>query len=301
VSSVSLKDQVAVVTGGGRGIGRAVAQALAAAGAAVAVIARSENELAETVALIQHAGERAEAFAADVTVADAVRSAMQSVERKLGPVDLLVNSAGAIKPFGPVWTIDVDEWWRTMDVNVRGPLVCSRCVLPGMVARGRGRIVNVTSGAGTVSTPYYTSYTTSKTALIRLTECIALETREYGVSVFAIGPGTVRTKMTEYSLHSREGQTWLPWFRQIFDQHIDVPPERPARLILELASGRADALSGRTLSVYDDLDVVLRNVSRIQEQNLYSLKLDRLAEAGANPAAKIVAAAISSASKGPLS
>jgi hypothetical protein len=97
--------------------------------------------------------------------------------------------------------------------------------------------------------------------------------------------------MTEYSLDSSEGQTWLPWFRQIFDQHIDVPPERPARLVLELASGRADALSGRTLSIYDDLEVVLNNTTRIEEQNLYSLKIDRLAEAGVNPAAGVVAAA----------
>jgi NAD(P)-dependent dehydrogenase (short-subunit alcohol dehydrogenase family) len=291
VQPISLKDQVAVVTGGGRGIGRAIAQTLGAAGAAVAVLARSEGELAETVAAIRHAGGRAEAMAADVAVPEAVSRAMQAVERAFGPVDLLVNNAGAIKPFGPLWKIDADEWWRTMEVNVRGPLVCSQRVLPGMVERRRGRIVNITSGAGAVSTPYYTSYTTSKTALVRLTECLALETREHGVAVFAISPGTVRTKMTEYSLHSSEGQTWLPWFRRIFDQHIDVAPERPARLVLELASGRADALSGRTLSIYDDLEVVLNNTARIEEQNLYSLKIDRLVEAGANPAARIVASA----------
>jgi NAD(P)-dependent dehydrogenase (short-subunit alcohol dehydrogenase family) len=291
VRPISLEGQVAVVTGGGRGIGRAIAQTLGAAGAAVAVLARSEGELAETVATIQRAGGRAEAVVADVTVPDAVHDAMQTVERALGPVDLLVNSAGAIKPFGPLWKIDADEWWRTMEVNVRGPLVCSQRVLPGMVERRRGRIVNITSRAGTVSMPYYTSYMASKTALIRFTECLALETREYGVAVFAISPGTVRTKMTEYSLYSPEGQTWLPWFRQIFDQHIDVPPERPAALVLDLASGRADALSGRTLSIFDDLEVVLNNATRIEEQNLYSLKMDGLAEAGVNPAARVVAAA----------
>ena len=291
MSLTSLTGQVAVVTGGGRGIGRAVAQTLAAAGAAVAVIARSQAELAETVALIQRDNGRAEAFVADVTLPDAVRRTIQAIERSCGPIDLLVNGAGAIKPFGPVWTIDADEWWRTMEVNMRGPLMCIQCVLAGMVTRRRGRIVNITSGAGAVGTPYYTSYTASKTALTRLTECIALETKPYGVAVFAISPGTVRTKMTEYSLESPEGQTWLPWFRQIFEQHIDVPPERPAHLILELASGRADALSGRTLSIYDDLDVVLNNVKRVEAQNLYSLKMDRLAEAGANPAARIVAAA----------
>jgi len=136
--STSLKDQVAVVTGGGRGIGRAIALALAAAGARVAVIARSQNELAETAALIQQAGQ-AQPFVADVSVPESVRGAMQAVERALGPVDLLVNNAAAIKPFGPFWENDLDEWWRTMEVNVRGPLLCSHCVLPGMVARRRGR------------------------------------------------------------------------------------------------------------------------------------------------------------------
>jgi NAD(P)-dependent dehydrogenase (short-subunit alcohol dehydrogenase family) len=295
----SLTDQVAVVTGGGRGIGRAIAQALAGAGAAVAVIARSEDELAETVALIRRAGGRAAAFGADVTSTDAVRAAMQAIERELGPIDLLVNSAGAIKPFGPIWENDPTEWWRTMEVNVRGPLVCTQLVLPGMVARRRGRIVNVTSGAGTVSTPYYTSYVTSKAALIRLTECIALETKPYGITVFAIAPGTVRTKMTEYSLGSHEGRTWLPWFRRIFDEHIDVPPERAAELVLNLASGRADALSGRTVSIYDDLEMLIASASRIEEQNLYSLKLDRLAGAGANPAATIIVAARNAANEKP--
>jgi NAD(P)-dependent dehydrogenase (short-subunit alcohol dehydrogenase family) len=224
---------------------------------------------------------------------------MQAIERELGPIDLLVNSAGAIKPFGPIWENDPTEWWRTMEVNVRGPLVCAQLVLPGMLARRRGRIVNVTSGAGTVSTPFYTSYVTSKAALIRLTECVALETKPYGIAVFAIAPGTVRTKMTEYSLGSHEGQTWLPWFRRIFDEHIDVPPERAAELVLNLASGRADALSGRTVSIYDDLEMLIASLSRIEEQNLYSLKLDRLAGAGANPAAKIIVAARNAANEKP--
>lgn len=291
LQSTSLKDQVAVVTGGGRGIGRAIAQALAAAGARVAVIARSQNELAETAALIQQAGGHAQLFVADVSVPESVRGAMQAVERALGPVDLLVNNAAAIKPFGPFWENDLDEWWRTMEVNIRGPLLCSHCVLPGMIARRRGRIINIASGAGTMATPYYTSYGASKTALVRFTECVALETKAYGVALFAISPGTVRTSMSEYSLNSQEGQKWLPWFSQIFEQNIDVPAERPASLVVELASGHADALSGRFISIYDDLAELLKNISRIDEENLYSLKMDKLEAAGGNPALGSILAA----------
>src|SRR5215469_7710856 len=118
--SISLAGQVAVVTGGGRGIGRAIAQALAGAGALVAVMARSKNEIDKTVQLIERAGQgRALAVAADVTDAAAGADAMKAVERELGPVDILVNNAGSVKPFGPFWETSVEEWWRTMEVNLR--------------------------------------------------------------------------------------------------------------------------------------------------------------------------------------
>lgn len=288
---ISLSGQIAVVTGGSRGIGRAIALKLAAAGARIAVLARSVRDLAETMSMIQQAGGVAQAVPADVSSAEAVRKAFREIEQSLGPVDLLVNNAAAIKPFGPFWETDLEEWWRTMEVNVRGPLLCSQCVLPGMVARRRGRIINIVSGAGAVTTPYYTAYVTSKAALIRFTECVALEARAHGVALFSVSPGTVRTAMTEYSLTSPEGQKWLPWFRRIFDENIDVPAERPAELVLELASGRVDALSGRMVSIYDDLDAMLAGAAKIEEQNLYALKMDKLPAAGASPAVGAILAA----------
>lgn len=297
---VNLQGQVAVVTGGGRGIGRAIAQTLAAAGAAVAVVARSIPEIEETAQVIRQSGGNAQAFSADVADSTAVANFMAAVTQRLGPVHLLVNNAAAIKPFGPFWETDISEWWHGMEVNMLGPLLCTHSVLPGMVARRRGRVVNVASGAGTMSTPYYTGYVTSKTALIRFTECLALETKAYGVAVFSISPGTVRTRMSEYSLNSREGQEWLPWFRRIFEQKIDVPAERPAQLVLELASGRLDALSGRFLSIYDDLDVLLKNAAAIEDQNLYSLRLDKLTAAGGSPAlGSVLAEARQAAAKRP--
>lgn len=277
-----LRDKVAVVTGGGRGIGRAIAQTLAAEGARVAVIARSAAEIEETASFIRQADGTAQAFRADVTLASEVKSAMEAVTRSMGPVDVLVNNAGAIGPFGPFWESDFDEWWKGMEVNLRGPLQCSLAVLPAMVEREGGRIINVASNAGILPMPYYTSYVASKTALIRFTECLALETKAYGIAVFAISPGTVRTAMSSHSLNSPEGQKWLPWFRRIFDEKIDVPAERPARLVFELASGRADALSGRYLSIYDDLDALLRNATAIEEKDLYSLKLEKLPSASAS-------------------
>lgn len=293
----SQRAKVAVVTGAGRGIGRALAQKLASGGACVGVIARNEKELAETVRLITQSGGRARALAADVADPAAVQRAIRSVESSFGPIDALVNNAGVVTPFGPFWENEADGWWRGLEVNLHGAALCTRAVLPGMVERRRGRIVNVCSGAATTASPFYSSYIVSKTALLRLTECLALETQIHGVAVFAISPGTVRTSMTEYSLNSADGQKWLPWFRRIFDENIDVPMERPVQLIQNLLSGQFDALSGRMLSVFDDLETMRREVSQIEQQNLYSLKLQKLQGAGANPALTAVMAAARSAAK----
>ena len=278
-----LAGQSAVVTGGGRGIGRAIARALAGAGASVAVIARSGEELQETVHLIEEDGGQARFFVADVSDGEQVSRAFIEIHRALGEIDLLVNNAGVLKPFGPLWENDANEWWRNMEVNVRGTMLCSKAVLPQMIVRGRGRIINISSGVGGTVAPYYSGYIVSKTALLRLTECLALETAAHGVSVFVISPGTVRTEMTEYSLNSDEGQRWLPWFRRIFEEEMDVPVERPAKLVLDLASGKADALSGRMISVFDDLDLLCSHAREIQQQDLYCLRLPKLASAPGNP------------------
>lgn len=277
-----LAGKVAVVTGGGRGIGRAVALALATAGATTAVLARTQAEVGQTVEMIENSGGRAQEFGADVTDDRSVRNTMAKIQSELGPISLLVNNAARPGPIGPLCETDVEEWWQALNVNLRGPMLCSHAVLPGMISRREGRIVNIASSASPIA--YFSSYVTSKTALIRFTETIAEEVRPYGVRMFAVGPGTVRTAMSEHSLRSAEGQKWLPWFRRIFDEGLDVPLERPARLILELASGRADNLSGRLISIWDDLNVLLKSQREIEENNLFSLRVRTLDTGGGNPA-----------------
>jgi NAD(P)-dependent dehydrogenase (short-subunit alcohol dehydrogenase family) len=252
MTSIDLYGQTAAVTGGGRGIGRVTAQTLAAAGATVAVLSRSPSELAESVTLIERAGGRARAFPLDVLNATAVAETLAEIARALGPLDLLVNNAGDGGPVGPLEETDPALWWHTQEVNLRGPMLCTHAVLPGMIERRRGRIINVSSSAAEISQPYFSSYIVSKLALNKMTELLAMETKHHGIAIFAISPGAVHTAMSEAFLESDKAARWMPWFRPMFAEHAG-PPERAAKLCLTLASGQADSLTGKFLSITDDL------------------------------------------------
>jgi len=274
--SAELRNQVTIVTGAGRGLGRAISVALAQAGAAVGVVARSEAQIAETAGAVKQAGGEPLAVIADVSDSAAVERAVRQVEGALGPVDLLVNNAATPGPLGPMWEADADDWWHSFEVNLRGPFLCSRAVLPAMIARRRGRIINLATSAATVAVAHMGAYVIAKTALIRFTENLAAELVNSGVSVFAIDPGTVRTAMSQHLLESEAGKKWLPWFRKLFDQGRDVPPEKAAELVVHLASGRADALAGRFLGVADDLPKLLEQLEEVKRSALYTLRVRKL-------------------------
>ena len=274
MATTKLHEQVAVVTGAGRGIGRAIALRFAEAGGKVALLARTGADLNETAALIEKSGGCTCPFVMDVTDERTVPTVMEQVESALGPIHVLVNNAGQVGRIGPFVESDPAEWWRVLDTNLRGTMLCTRAVLPSMVRRGQGRIINIASSA--LPLPYLSAYVTSKTALLRFTETIAAEVRGHGISLFAVAPGTTRTALSEHSLYSEEGRRWIPWFGRIFEEKLDVPIERPAQLVLDLANGRADALSGRFLTIFDDLGALLSNLQKIESENLYSLRARKL-------------------------
>jgi NAD(P)-dependent dehydrogenase (short-subunit alcohol dehydrogenase family) len=271
---IDLTGQVALVTGAGRGIGRAIAIALRDAGAAVAVCARSKEEISAASEELATAGGQARAFSVDVSDRGAVERMIAQVEHELGPVDLLVNNAAVGGPIALFEAIDPDEWWRAIEVNVRGTLYCTRAVLPQMVERGHGRIVNVSSGAGFAKWPMVSSYVVSKAALYRLTETLDAETRERGVRMFAINPGAVLTRMFEYGMTSGEPSVENV-FRGVVDAGLLTPIEQPARMVVYLASGKADALSGRSLDVNDDLPEMVIHAAEIERQDLYAMRQTR--------------------------
>jgi 3-oxoacyl-[acyl-carrier protein] reductase len=258
---------VALITGGGRGIGQAVALRLARNGWDVAIASRSAGELADTAA---QAGRKMLAITTDVSVADDVRAMVRRTESELGPIDLLVNNAGITGPMTPFWETDPQDWWRCQEVNLLGPVLCCRAAVPGMIERKRGRIVNLSSGAGVRPVPNFGAYAVSKASVLRFSEQLALELAPHGIAVFPIRPGVVRTRMVESVRQS------VPIVQKFLDEGRDVPPEATADLVEYLASGRADALSGCLLSVRENWDEMVRRAEEIHREQMYTLRLREL-------------------------
>lgn len=260
---------VAVVSGAGRGVGRAIAVALAGAGFRVALLARSQDELDDAATEI---GEGVFTAACDVRDAEAVGHVVTTAEEALGPITVLVNNAGTGLALGPLWEVDPDEWWTDVETTLRGAFNLCRAVLPGMIERGGGRIVNVTSYVAVRPSPYQTGYAAGKAGLLNLTESLAASLAPHGVHVFAMTPGYVRTQLTQRIADTDAGRTWLP---EVGRGRV-VDAADGARLVVRLAQGDADALNGRFFHALDDLDDILRRRDEVEAQDLYVPRLRRL-------------------------
>jgi 3-oxoacyl-[acyl-carrier protein] reductase len=249
-----LDGQIALVTGGGRGIGANIARELASAGARVAVAARTSDQLEELAFAID-----ALPVVADVSRPDSVEMLVRAVESGLGPIDILCANAGIGSRDAYAWATDPDEWWRVFEVNVLGVYLTCRAVIPGMLERGRGRIVITGSGAAYLPTSSNSAYSASKAAVWRFGEILAKQL-EGRIPVFIFSPGLVRTQMTDWAPDD------APW----------TPSELAPRLVRVLVSGRADALAGRYLHAeHDDIEDLISRADEIREDDLNAIRLQR--------------------------
>ncbi|WP_197367612.1 SDR family NAD(P)-dependent oxidoreductase, partial [Streptomyces clavuligerus] len=251
----ALHGRTALVTGASRGLGLLFAEALAAAGADVVITGRDGRTLAGAAERVARAAPddrtRVRAIPMDVRDPAAVRRAVEEATGALGPIGVLVNNAGVTGPRGPLWEVGGEEWWDAQETNVRGVVNACRAVVPGMIAAGAGaRIVNVVSVAGQQGWAHASAYSVSKSAGIRLTECLAAELEPHGIAAFSFHPGLVDSGMTADHLRRHPtGDHWEDligeWLHTAYENGRFTPAEDAARALVRLVSGPADALSGR--------------------------------------------------------
>jgi 3-oxoacyl-[acyl-carrier protein] reductase len=253
---VELAGQVALVTGGGRGIGAAIARELVDAGMKVAVSARTTEQVEAVADAIDGL-----ALTGDVSRREDAERMVAETERSLGPVDLLVSNAGIAGGEDRAWEMNPDDWWHVFEVNVLGAYLLCRALVPGMLDRGRGRIVIVASGAAYLPGSTSTAYSASKAAVNRFGETLAAQLAGRGIAVFPISPGLVRTEMTEGNFPEN-----APW----------TPTECAPRLVRALAGGEFDRLSGRYLHAEHDPPEQLRDrIDAILADDLNAIRLRR--------------------------
>ena len=244
-----LKNKKTIITGAGRGIGRVISERFAKEGASLVLIARTESELKETLEIIKPNSPGSFYYVADVSKENEVRKAVEDIISKWGGIDILVNNAGVQQPIGPFYQNNLDEWKRNIDINLFGTLNMTHYVIRHMIDKKKGRIINLSGGGSTSSRPNFSAYAVSKTGIVRFTEILAEEVKEFNINVNAVSPGAINTKMLEEVLQAKNlaGKEFDEALKRKKTGGND--PELAADLICFLASGLSDGITGKLISV----------------------------------------------------
>jgi NAD(P)-dependent dehydrogenase (short-subunit alcohol dehydrogenase family) len=259
-----LEGKVAIVTGAGRGIGRAIAVGFADSGAKLSLMARTRKELEETADELRKRGASVRFMAGDVSEQKTVKKLVEGTIKQFGRIDVLVNNAGLLGPIGPLEENDAEQWERAMKVNLFGYFLCCKYVLPHMKSQKAGKIINM-SGAGAPNPyPMFTAYSSSKTGVLGLTQTLSAELKGFNIQVNAIAPGITNTRMQDeiISAGAKAGEA----FQRAKDTKSKggVPPERAADLCVFLASSESDGITGRFFSARWDPWQSLKEKAELQ-------------------------------------
>jgi 3-oxoacyl-[acyl-carrier protein] reductase len=268
-----LEGKIAIITGAGRGIGKAIALAFGGEGANLVLVARTLSEVEETAAAVRELGCRAIALAADISRHKHVAAVVTAAHGEFGRVDILVNNAGIYGPIGPLVSNDPESWLETIKINLFGTFLCTQALLPSMMRQGHGKIINLSGGGATSERPYFTAYAASKAATVRLTDSLAQEVKEHNIQVNAIAPGGASTRLTEEVLAAGEaaGAKDLAEAQRIKAEGGSL--EKVTALAVFLASDESSGLTGRLISAtWDDWQTMKERIPEIMASELYTLR-----------------------------
>lgn len=273
-----LKDKVAVISGGSRGIGKAIAKAYLKEGAKLSLAARSILELKATVQELKNLElkgvNRVMGVVADVARIEDVKKLIEKTLACYGTVDILVNTAGIQSPIGKLVETDADEWIHNIYINLIGTMLCCKYVLPVMIQKREGKIINFSGGGGTFPRPHFSAYASSKAAIVRFTETLAMEVKDHKIDVNAIAPGPVNTKMLKEIIEAQDKSGKKELLAALErEKKGGVSPKVSGALAVFLASGDSDGLSGRLISaVWDDWKNFSENIDKIMASSLFTLR-----------------------------
>ena len=250
---MKLQNKVALITGAGRGIGQALAQGLAREGADVSLMARTQAELDQTAGTIRAIGRKVLAIAADVSNPGSVEDFVKLVLVQFGKIDILINNAGIQGPIGSLVGNDSREWMHTISVNLFGTFLCMKAVLPHMIDRRWGKIINLSGGGATSSRVNFSAYATSKAAVVRLTETLAEEVKKFNIQVNAIAPGAINTRMLDQILAAGDAAGGVALLQAKQQKETGGEPlKEVVALALFLASDESAHLTGKLISAPHD-------------------------------------------------
>jgi NAD(P)-dependent dehydrogenase (short-subunit alcohol dehydrogenase family) len=271
---LKLSNKIAVITGGGRGFGKAIALAYAHEGADLVLVARTQEQVESVANEIHSLGHKAISIKCDVSSWDDVQFMVEQVLANFGRIDVLVNNAGRMPPFGPLIESEPDQWLETVAINLGGVYLCSRAVAPVMKRQGFGKIINISGGGATTGTPNSSAYGASKAAVVRLTETLAGELRDANVQVNAIAPGAIYTELTEDILRagSAVGEKLRKEALQVRESR--TTPKAGTELAVFLGSDDSINLTGRLISaLWDDWkDFSSQRLQQIDSTDWYQLR-----------------------------
>jgi NAD(P)-dependent dehydrogenase (short-subunit alcohol dehydrogenase family) len=263
----------ALVTGGGRGLGRAIAGRLADEGWAVGVLARSAGEVREAAEAIREAGGRALAVPADVHDAGTLGRAVERFAEWAGGLDALVCAAGRFRGIGPVVADEAGEGWRDLETAVRGVAQSVRAAWPALRRSPAGSVTVLVGPGHNGELAFGALYGAAQAALVRLAESLAVELGPEGVAVYALNPGLVPTALVDHLLDSPEGRRWLPRFTEAFAEGKEVGPEVAAEMAAWLLAERPSGLSGRAVAAPITPEVLRTRLARVVAEDLGRLRL----------------------------